>query len=150
VSAQGKVVYLLKTPYRDGTTHVVFEPLDFIARLAALVPRPRLNLTRYHGVLAPNHRWRAEVTPAGRGRGKSGTAQTEKSAIGRHAAMSWAQRLKRAFGVDVETCVRFTKQRAQTTGNGHRDKPAVSRRLRHCNQCHDICLAVGANQSQDN
>jgi hypothetical protein len=34
---QGKVVYLLKTPYRDGTTHVVFEPLDFIARLAALV-----------------------------------------------------------------------------------------------------------------
>jgi hypothetical protein len=37
VNAQGKVVYLLKTPYRDGTTHVVFEPLDFIARLAALV-----------------------------------------------------------------------------------------------------------------
>jgi len=27
----------LKTPYRDGTTHVIFEPLDFIARLAALV-----------------------------------------------------------------------------------------------------------------
>ncbi|MBK9665563.1 MAG: transposase [Gammaproteobacteria bacterium] len=73
---QGKVVYLLKTPYRDGTTHVVFEPLDFIARLAALVPRPRVNLTRYHGVLAPNHRWRAEVTPSGRGRRKGkGTAQ---------------------------------------------------------------------------
>ena len=33
VSVQGKVVYLLKTPYRNGTTHVVFEPLDFIARL---------------------------------------------------------------------------------------------------------------------
>ena len=30
VNAQGKVVYLLKTPYRDGTTHVVFEPRDFI------------------------------------------------------------------------------------------------------------------------
>ncbi|MBK6286682.1 MAG: transposase [Gammaproteobacteria bacterium] len=70
VNAQGKVVYLLKTPYHDGTTHVVFEPLDFIARLAALVPRPRVNLTRYHGVLAPNHRWRAEVTPSGRGRRK--------------------------------------------------------------------------------
>lgn len=27
--------YQLKTPYRDGTTHVIFEPLDFIARLAA-------------------------------------------------------------------------------------------------------------------
>jgi hypothetical protein len=37
----------LKTPYRDGTTHVIFEPLDFIARLAALVPKPRVNLTRF-------------------------------------------------------------------------------------------------------
>ena len=41
----------LKTPYRDGTTgdrhsHVHFEPLEFIARLAALVPRPRVNLRR--------------------------------------------------------------------------------------------------------
>ena len=109
VSAQGKVVYLLKTPYRDGTTHLVFEPLDFIARLAALVPRPRVNLTRYHGVLAPNHRWRAAVTPAGRGRGKRVAAQPEKSAIERHVAMSWAQRLKRVFGIDVESCVRCGK-----------------------------------------
>ena len=31
-----------------GTTHVIFEPLDFIARLAALVPKPRVNLTRFH------------------------------------------------------------------------------------------------------
>ena len=109
VSANGKVVYLLKTPYRDGTTHVVFEPLDFIARLAALVPRPRVNLTRYHGVLAPNHRWRAEVTPAGRGKGKRGTTQTEKSAIERHAAMTWARRLRRVFDIDVERCVRCGK-----------------------------------------
>jgi hypothetical protein len=52
--AGGKVRYQLKTPYNNGTTHVVFELLDFLARLAALVPRPRLNLTRYHGVFAPN------------------------------------------------------------------------------------------------
>jgi len=51
---QGKVRYELKTPYRDGTTHVIFEPVDFIAKLAALVPKPRVNLTRYHGVFAPN------------------------------------------------------------------------------------------------
>ena len=110
VNANGKVVYLLKTPYRDGTTHVVFEPLDFIARLAALVPRPRVNLTRYHGVLAPNHRWRAEVTPSGRGRGRrTGTAQPERSAIERHAAMTWAQRLRRVFSIDAESCVRCGK-----------------------------------------
>jgi len=35
----------LKTPYRNGTTHIILEPLDFVARLAALVPKPRVNLT---------------------------------------------------------------------------------------------------------
>ena len=69
LSSTGKVVYTLKTPYRDGTTQVAFDrgghpPVDFIARLAALVPRPRVNLTRYHGVLAPNHRCRGLITPA--------------------------------------------------------------------------------------
>ncbi len=48
LTAQGKVRYELKTPYRDGTTQVIFEPLDFIAKLAALVPKPRVNLTRFH------------------------------------------------------------------------------------------------------
>ncbi len=43
LTAQGQVRYPLKTPYRDGTTHVLFEPVDFIARLAALVPKPRVN-----------------------------------------------------------------------------------------------------------
>ena len=53
LSRHGKVVYTLKTPYRDGTTQVGFEPIDFIARLAALVPRPRVNLTRYHASSHP-------------------------------------------------------------------------------------------------
>src|SRR5690554_7959492 len=69
----GNVRYQLKAPYRDGTMHVIFEPLDFIARLAGLVPRPRVNLTRFHGVFAPNSRHRALVTPAQRGRGKQAT-----------------------------------------------------------------------------
>ena len=46
------VRYRLKTLYRDGTTHVALEPLGFVARLAALVPGPRVNLTRYRGVFA--------------------------------------------------------------------------------------------------
>ena len=37
-------------PYRDGTTHVVLKPHAFIARLVTLVPKPRGNLTCYHGV----------------------------------------------------------------------------------------------------
>ncbi|MDT8321367.1 MAG: transposase [Xanthomonadales bacterium] len=43
-----RVVYRYKQPFRDGSTQVVLEPLDFIARLAALVPRPRLGLTCFH------------------------------------------------------------------------------------------------------
>ncbi|MBK6584533.1 MAG: hypothetical protein IPG20_16910 [Gammaproteobacteria bacterium] len=46
MNAQGKVVYLLKTPCRDGTTHVVFEPLDFPSpALLHWCRRPRVNLT---------------------------------------------------------------------------------------------------------
>jgi Putative transposase len=46
LTATGQVRYTLKTPYRDGTTHIVLEPLDLMARLAALVPPPRMHLTR--------------------------------------------------------------------------------------------------------
>jgi hypothetical protein len=70
LTAHGQVRYSLKTPWNDGTTHVIFEPLDFIARLAALVPKPWVNLTRYHGVLAPNSKYRALITPAQRGKGR--------------------------------------------------------------------------------
>ncbi len=61
--------YQLKNAYRDGTTHIVLEPLDLIARLAAPVPPPRMHLTRFHGVFAPHSKLRAAVTPAHRGVG---------------------------------------------------------------------------------
>jgi hypothetical protein len=47
MTQHGKVRYQLKTPYRDGTTHVFFSPVDFIGKLTALIPPPRLNLTRF-------------------------------------------------------------------------------------------------------
>lgn len=97
----GNVRYQLKTPYRDGTTHVVFEPMDFLSKLAALVPKPRVNLTRFHGVFAANSRFRSEVTPARRGR-KPG--DSNKTPAERRRAMNWAQRLKRVFNIDVEIC----------------------------------------------
>jgi len=69
LTPHGNVRYQLKTPWRDGTTPVIFEPLDFIARLAALVPKPRVTLTRCHGVFAPNGKYRAGDTgEAGQGR----------------------------------------------------------------------------------
>ena len=62
-NAAGQVVLKLKTAWRDGTTHLVMSPLEFMQRLAALVPRPRLHLIRCHGVLAPNAKLRALVVP---------------------------------------------------------------------------------------
>ena len=40
VNAAGQVELKLKTPWRDGTTHLVMSPREFMQRLAALVPRP--------------------------------------------------------------------------------------------------------------
>ena len=74
------MVLRLKTPWRDGTTHLMMSPREFMQRLAALVPRPRLHLIRFgvrmtslrevsgpplreHGVLAPNAKLRALVVP---------------------------------------------------------------------------------------
>jgi Putative transposase len=90
LTAQGLIRYALKTPYRDGTTHVIFEPLDFLARLAAPVPSPGVNLTRYRGVFAPNHRLRARIVPGKRGCGGS-AVQGQGGAVPKHAAMTWAQ-----------------------------------------------------------
>jgi len=105
MTAGGKVRYELKTPYRNGTTHVIFEPLDFIAKLAALVPKPRVNLTRFHGVFAPNSRYRSTVT-SDRDKKEQPKAKqdTPRSEGERRSAMTWAQRLKRVFKIDIETC----------------------------------------------
>src|SRR6266446_9323952 len=50
----------------DGSTDVVYEPQDFMAKLAALVPAPRVHLTRFHGVLAPAAKWRSLIVPKAR------------------------------------------------------------------------------------
>ena len=63
LNAAGQVELKLKTPWRDGTTQLVMSPLEIMQRLAVLVPRPRLHLIRYHGVLAPNARLRPLVVP---------------------------------------------------------------------------------------
>ena len=77
-----------------------------MARLAALVPPPRVHLTRYHGVFAPHAARRAAVTPAGRGSGAGSRAGTGERAMPRHVAMTWAARLKRVFGIEIERCAR--------------------------------------------
>jgi hypothetical protein len=106
---QGKVRYQLETPYGDGTTHIIFEPLDFMAKLAALAPKPRANFIRYHGVLALNSKQRIYVTPAKRGKGntqKQVVKADEPARLDCHQSMTWAERLKRVFNIDITICSR--------------------------------------------
>ncbi len=72
-------------------------PMEFIGRLAALVPKPRVNLIRFHGVFSPNSKLRHKVVPQlPRDQG----AQAKSNVY----AMTWAQRLKRVFAIDIEKC----------------------------------------------
>jgi hypothetical protein len=81
---------------------VIFEPEDFIARLAALVPKPRAHLTRYHGVFAPASPDRARIVP--KTCAAAANESGEASATDRQRALTWAQRHKRVFAIDIETC----------------------------------------------
>ena len=93
-----------KTPWHGGTTHLVMSPLEFMQRLAALVPRPRLHLIRFHGVMAPNATLRAMVVPQEpvEPAQASQPAQCKPNcAHHRPARLSWARLLKRVFSCDI-------------------------------------------------
>jgi hypothetical protein len=61
LTPEGQVLLTLKGEWADGTTHLLFEPVEFLEKLAVLTPRPRINLVIYHGILAPHARARAEA-----------------------------------------------------------------------------------------
>jgi hypothetical protein len=66
VSAEGAIWLTLRHRWADGTTHLRFDPLELLERLAVLTPRPRVNLILYYGVLAPRAAWRAALSPGRR------------------------------------------------------------------------------------
>ncbi len=127
-NAAGQVELKLKTPWRDGTTHIVMSPLEFMQRLAARVPRPRLHLIRFgvritslrevsgpplreYGVLAPNAKLRPLVVP--QGPPAQALAATEAAAAAecevetvqaRPHRISWARLLERVSDIDMQHC----------------------------------------------
>jgi hypothetical protein len=105
VAADGQVVLRLRHPRTDGTTHVAFAPTAFLERLAVLVPRPRVNLQLYHGVLAAHAAWRAEVVPRPASGGAAPGASAAPDATAATSA-GWADLMRRAFEVDVLACPR--------------------------------------------
>ncbi len=100
-----------------GRRILVLDPVEFLGRLAVLVPRPRINLLLYSGVLGPRAAWRAEVVPCQTTGGRDAVltkpatepvrepeaAETAR----RHACgQCWASLMARTFGCDVLACPR--------------------------------------------
>ena len=91
INRQGNVVLKLKTARRNGTTHMVLTPMEFMRRVAALVPRPRLHRIRFHGVLAPNAKFRSKIVPTPPQRNTAGGADCNH-AHSKPLRMTWARR----------------------------------------------------------
>jgi hypothetical protein len=97
---RGRVVMSLKRPLRDGRTELAFEPVEFLRRLATLIPPPYGHLTRFHGVFSSHHRLRAVVVPAPPAPAPNAIATPWAPA----RRLDWAALLKRVFAVDVLSC----------------------------------------------
>jgi hypothetical protein len=112
-----RVLCKFRRPFRDGTTHVVLGLHDFIARLAALIPRPRKHLVTYHGILAPAASRRDRVVPDP----PDEHYETKSANKTRHAcadehpsqqvsrprerrAFSWSELLKRVYRIEALIC----------------------------------------------
>jgi hypothetical protein len=116
----GRLLYRLKHRWRDGTTHVIYEPLELLERLAALVPPPRFNLTRYSGVLAPASAFRPLIVPqedvqaptthvgcqAEFAAEKDNPGEAKDKHSRRRRNYPWAQLMERVFEFDVLACPR--------------------------------------------
>jgi hypothetical protein len=137
----GRLLYRLKRRWRDGTTHMVYEPLEMIERLAALVPPPKFNRIRYSGVLAPTATFRPMVVPqpeisvplrhagcpAAMPKTESGKAGEQRG--GRARNYAWAQLMARVFELDVLACPRCGGRMRMLAAI---DSPDVIRKILSC------------------
>lgn len=103
LSDTGQVIYQLKKPYSDGTSHIVMSPLELLERLTAIIPRPRVHLTRFHGVLAPHYKYRELIVPPKKVDALPSNDKNKNDLVKKNR-VTWARLLKRVFDVDVETC----------------------------------------------
>ena len=122
ITAAGDVIYKFKKPWDDGTAAIKLTPMELMERLVALVPRPRVHLTRYHGVLGPHYKYRKNIVPKKKPELSLSSAKSvaepvadaptssepEKPASAKR--MSWARLLKRVFNIDISLCSKCAGQ----------------------------------------
>ena len=118
-TADGRIAYRLKRPWSDGTQVVYFSGLDFMSKLMALIPRPRVHLIRYHGCLAPRSKLRRQVVPGRTKRRASAAApaggqmQLLDQADGSSRWIPRRELLAHVFGDDAARCRRCGSSRLE-------------------------------------
>jgi hypothetical protein len=128
----GRLLYRFKRPWRNGTTHIVRDPLEMLQKLAALIPAPHAHLVRYAGLFAPAAKWRSAIVPVAaaaapsssvEGESITGNLETiahpedspahvdatmpvaEPSSVAPHPRnYAWAELMKRVWALDVLEC----------------------------------------------
>lgn len=80
--------------------------MEFMERLVALIPRPKVHLTRFHGILAPNYKYRKQIVPKPPELKLVQDTQAESNQLPEQKKKNipWARLLSRVFNIDVETC----------------------------------------------
>ncbi len=105
----GDIALKLKTQYSDGTSHLLFSGLEFVEKLAALVPPPRIHLTRFFGCLAPHAKIRSAIVPkkaeVSEQPATSETEADDQKTRKKTRRMSWAELLARVFAIDMKHCL---------------------------------------------
>jgi len=113
----GKIRYTMKRVIR-GKQDLVMTGLELVEKLAVLVPPPRVNLVRYHGVFAPGSKLRSMVVPGGVAVATACPKPDETKsevAVGRPpkpvtrdgtSYIDWAALLKHVFKIDILACAK--------------------------------------------
>ncbi len=147
VTPSGQLRYRLRKPAVGGRTHITMAPEDFVRRLAALIPPPWLNLTRFHGVFAANSHHRkllAALVAPGAGSvtcrlgpganavdaSEALAAPPEPEPMPKHLRIAWSELLRRSFGLDVLACPRCHGGRMRLVAT-IKDKTVIDKILRH-------------------
>ncbi|HEV2056260.1 MAG TPA: transposase, partial [Methylomirabilota bacterium] len=106
--ADGRVLVTLKTVWRGGTSQLLFEPIECLEKLAAIIPRPAVNLVVSHGLLAPPARGRSQGVRSGRPHPESPARHVDATprAAGTPGAWTCAALMRRVLALDVLACPR--------------------------------------------
>src|SRR5262249_32199889 len=131
LTPDAKNVSRLKRPRRSGAPALVLAPLEFLGRLATLIPPPRRHLTRYHGVFAPNAAARAEVVPPAPPSTEDDSstsfptpARVPATILARR--LDWAALLARVFAIEVLRCSECGGRPRGRGGGGGRGRASLT------------------------